>query len=75
MAKKHVPHDQDPKVPGNIADSPQRRGEDVAKQEQEPGRSDVKPHGRAQRPAGKSTARDQSGVAPKDPITRDNPAG
>jgi hypothetical protein len=73
--KDPITKDQDPSVPGNVAGSPNRRGEDVAKQEHEAGREDAGTHGASQRPAGTSTTRDMTGVDPKKIITRDNPAG
>ena len=45
-----------------------RRGEDVRKQESEPGRYRTKPARLGDRPGGKSTARDSTGVDPQDPI-------
>jgi hypothetical protein len=45
-----------------------RRGEDVRKQEVEPGRYKTKPARQGDRPGGKSTARDSTGVDPQDPI-------
>ncbi len=73
--KDPITKDQDPSVPGNIGGSPQRGAEDVAKQEQEAGREDVEPQGKTQRPAGKSTTRDVTGINPQKIITRDSPAG
>jgi hypothetical protein len=45
-----------------------RRGEDMRKEEPEPGRYRTKPAGSGERPGGKSTARDSTGVDPQDPI-------
>ncbi len=73
--KDPIIKDQDPNVPGNIVSSSGRRGEDIARQEQEAGRIDVEPQGKTKRPAGKSTARLQTGVDPQDSITKDKPAG
>ncbi len=73
--KDPITKDQDPSVPGNIASSPQSGGEEIAKREQEAGREDVEPQGKTQRPAGKSTTRDTTGVDPQKIITRDSPAG
>ena len=51
-----------------VGESTTRRGEDVVKQEgKEPGRRDTGVEGEAERPTGESTARDQSGVDPKEP--------
>jgi hypothetical protein len=62
---------------GHEADSPKgvgtsgsRSAEDTAKGEKEAGREDTGPSGGAGRPSGTSTARDVTGVAPQDPITR-----
>ncbi len=75
--KDSITKDQDPSVPGNIAGSPNRRGEDVAKQEQEAGRKDAGKQGASQRPVGTSDTRDMTGVDPQKIITRedDKPAG
>jgi hypothetical protein len=75
--KDPIKKDQDPSVPGNIADSPNRGGEEVAKEEQEPGRKDAGTQGASNRPVGKSDTRDMTGVDPQKIITRDedNPAG
>jgi hypothetical protein len=45
-----------------------RRGEDVRKEEAEPGRYKTEPARRGEHPGGKSTARDSTGVDPQDPI-------
>jgi hypothetical protein len=56
-----------PGHPENVGKSTTGRGEDVVKKHgKEPGRYEVGEKG-ADRPAGKSTLRDQTGVAPKDP--------
>lgn len=58
-------------------DSMTRRGEDVSKQEQEAGRHDTGSQGPTERPTGTSTARDFTGVDPKE-VTSDedrSPAG
>jgi hypothetical protein len=73
--KDPITKDQDPSVPGNIVESHTRRGEDIARQEQEAGRVDLGPQGESKRPAGKSTARLLTGVDPQDSITQDKPAG
>jgi hypothetical protein len=62
--KKHPQHEEDPKS---------RRGEEAIEREgKEPGRYDEgTPNGK--RPAGKSTARDATGVNPKEPIDPNSP--
>jgi hypothetical protein len=47
-----------------VGESISRRGEDVAKQEDEPGREDIGPRGASGRPAGTSDERDSSSVDP-----------
>lgn len=59
--------------PKNVGKSVTRRGEDVAKQEPEKGRSNVGRKGASDRPAGKRTARDRTGVDPKDQIDPRSP--
>lgn len=59
--------------PQNAGKSTTRRGEDVAKQEKEAGRFGAGTEGKTQRPVGKSTARDSTGVNPKDPIDPNSP--
>jgi hypothetical protein len=60
--------------PEKVRESTTRRGEDVVKKEgKEPGRYDAGKKGRSQRPVGKSTARDYTGVNPQDPIDPDDP--
>lgn len=49
-----------------------RRGEDVAKQEGEPGRHDAGPQGSTRRPSGTSSGRDVSSIDPQDPIHEDS---
>jgi hypothetical protein len=51
------------------ADSPNRSGEDVAKQEDEAGREDLGTKGQSERPVGTSTARDSTGVDPQETVT------
>jgi hypothetical protein len=45
-----------------------RRGEDVAKQESEHGRERGEPKGATDRPTGRSSGRDVTGIDPQDPI-------
>ena len=47
-----------------VGESMSRRGQDVAKQEDEPGREDIGPRGASGRPAGTSDERDSSSVDP-----------
>jgi hypothetical protein len=56
-------------------ESTTRSGEEVANSEQEAGRTDGPDKGQTGRPTGTSTARDYTGVNPKEPITKDDPAG
>jgi hypothetical protein len=58
-----------------VSKSESRAGEEVASSEQEQGRVDTGTQGAADRPTGESTARDWTGVDPKEPITRDSPNG
>ena len=52
--------------PENVGKSTTRRGENVVKTEgKEAGRYEVEEKGSSERPAGKSTLRDQTGVDPK----------
>jgi len=64
------PHDSvtkdEPGGPKNVGKSVQGRGEDQLKKHgREPGRYEVEEKGSTDRPAGKSTLRDQTGVDPK----------
>ena len=62
VTKKH-----EPGHPENVGKSTTGRGEEVVKKEgKEPGRYETEEKGTG-RPAGKSTLRDQTSVAPKDP--------
>ena len=59
---------------GHVGESTTRHGEDVVKQEgKEPGRFDGPPQGQSQRPTGGSTARNFTGVNPKETNTDDTP--
>lgn len=60
--------------PGTPHPSMDRGGEDVAKEEREPGRSDG-PSGPNERPSGTSSARDYTGVDPQEPRDGGSPAG
>jgi hypothetical protein len=65
------PHDSvtrdEPGDPKNVGKSTTGRGEDVVEKDgKEPGRYEVEEKG-ADRPVGKSTLRDMTGVDPKDP--------
>ena len=59
--------------PKDVGKTTSRRGEDVAKQEKEPGRKDLGSKGKTNRPVGTSTARDSTGVDPQDPIDPSSP--
>jgi len=50
-----------------------RRGEDLRKERSEAGRYETEPSGPGERPGGKSTARDSTGIDPQDPIDRRSP--
>jgi hypothetical protein len=59
----------EPGDPKNVGKSTTRRGEDILDRDgKEPGRYEVEEKG-AERPAGKSTLRDQTGVDPKKTIS------
>lgn len=58
-----------------VTKSDSRSGEEVGGSEQEHGRQDTGTQGESERPTGESTARDWTGVDPKDPITTDRPNG
>jgi hypothetical protein len=45
-----------------------RRGEDFRKDDPEPGRYATRPARQGERPGGKSTARDSTGIDPQNPI-------
>jgi hypothetical protein len=55
--------------PETSGESTTRRGEEIARDEKEAGRHDTGKQGASERPAGKSTARDRTGVDPQGPIT------
>jgi hypothetical protein len=54
--------------PEYVGKSISRRGEDLRKQRVEAGRYATPPRRQGDRPGGKSTARDSTGVGPQDPI-------
>jgi hypothetical protein len=64
------PDPDDSRLPSDsVGESTSRRGEDISEQDgKEAGRQDGNPMGASQRPTGTSTARDQTGVDPQDPI-------
>lgn len=64
-----------PADPGTPIESTTRRAEDIAKDEQEAGREETGTEGATERPTGTSTARDYTGVDPKDPVDGGSPAG
>jgi hypothetical protein len=59
--------------PEKVSESITRRADDVAREEKEPGRYDAGRKGASERPVGKSTARDRTGVDPQDPIDEESP--
>jgi hypothetical protein len=61
------------KNPPDTNESTTRQGEDVSKQEHEEGRHDAGAKGASDRPVGKSTARDVTGVDPQDPQDPNSP--
>jgi len=60
-------------TPLGVGESTTRRGEDVAKQEDQPGRQDVGTQGPSERPVGISTAEDNTKISPEGPIHQDSP--
>jgi hypothetical protein len=62
----------DPAAEG-VGESTTRRGEDVKEQEGTEGREDLGTKGPAQRPYGKSSQEETTGVNPKEPIDEDMP--
>lgn len=66
---------QKPSDDATESESMTRRGEDIAKDETEPGRQDTGTQGETERPTGTSTARDFTSVDPQDPQDGGSPAG
>jgi hypothetical protein len=64
-----------PPTPPNPVHQPGTgKGEEKVKSEgKEPGRKDTGTAGKANRPTGKSTARDSTGVNPKEPVDPQSP--
>lgn len=61
----HDKHDHQNENPKEVGESDLRRGEDIVKEDgKEPGRVDTGRKGPTQRPTGKSTPRDQTGISP-----------
>lgn len=59
--------------PGNVGQSDTRRGEHIRQKEgKESGRVDTGTKGQSQRPTGKSTPRDLTGVDPEDTLESDD---
>jgi hypothetical protein len=54
-------------TPLGVGTSTTRRGEDVVEEEGEAGRYETGTQGQSQRPVGKSTARDSTGIDPQEP--------
>jgi NiFe/NiFeSe hydrogenase small subunit C-terminal len=75
---KYRMHDDSVTVAANghpeyVGKSITRHGEDIRKDDSEPGRYRTAPARRGERPGGKSTARDATGVDPQDPIDKRMP--
>jgi len=64
-----------PADPGTSIESLSRRGEDIAKDDDEAGRENTGTQSPPERPTGTSTARDYTGVDPQEPIDGGSPAG
>ena len=65
MPQQENPRPEQQSDKKNVGESDLRRGEDIVEQEgKEPGRKDGPPKGESQRPTGKSTPRDQTGISP-----------
>lgn len=60
--------DSSDQAPKNVGESMTESGEDVAERSDEPGRHDAGTQGESERPVGDSTARDSTGVDPKEVI-------
>ncbi|MBE3012194.1 hypothetical protein IL992_23780 [Microbispora sp. NEAU-D428] len=56
-----------------VGESLSRGGEELAKQKQEPGRGQVGVQGKTDRPHGRSTLDDSTGIAPEGPIDEESP--
>jgi hypothetical protein len=67
------PTDPSPRPVHGVGETDTRRAEDIARSESEEGRYSTGAQGRTQRPAGKSTAEDSTGVAPEGPIDPESP--
>jgi hypothetical protein len=67
------PTDVNPEPVHGVGETNTRRAEDIAREESEQGRHATGTKGRTQRPAGKSTAEDSTGVAPEGPIDPESP--
>jgi hypothetical protein len=63
----------EPGDPKNVGKSLGRHGESITKRDHEPGNQDTGSKGKTDRPVGKSTARDSTGIDPKDPIDPKSP--
>jgi hypothetical protein len=64
----------DAATPGGVGTSTTRRGEDVVGEDGEDGRHRTGTQGESQRPVGKSTPRDSTGIDPQEPTGATMPA-
>jgi hypothetical protein len=67
------PTDTTAASPLGVGVSTTRRGEDVGKDEDQPGHHDTGPRGASQRPSGTSSAERATGIDPQEPIDDDSP--
>ncbi|MGI5161613.1 hypothetical protein [Microbispora sp. CA-102843] len=65
--------DTEPKAPLGAGETLSRGGEELAEQKQEPGRDQVGVQGKTDRPHGRSTLEDSTGIAPEEPIDEESP--
>jgi hypothetical protein len=63
----------EPGDPKNVGRSLGRHGESISKRDDEPGHEASGTKGKSDRPVGKSSARDSTGIDPQDPIDPDSP--
>jgi hypothetical protein len=67
------PTDTTAASPLGVGVSTTRRGEDIAKEESQPGHHDAGTRGVSQRPAGTSSAERATGIDPQEPIDENSP--
>ncbi|MCT9932223.1 hypothetical protein N5079_18640 [Planotetraspora sp. A-T 1434] len=65
--------DTEARSPQDVGKSASRQGEEIAGQEQEPGREPAGATGKARRPTGTSTTEDSTGVGKQEPIDEESP--